>query len=63
MIPYDSLMARDITVHTKNHKYRGILVYLTPGTLTLEVGIDTVYIDRGFVVAVTSHGREYGKEE
>lgn len=55
-------LEKDITVHTDTHKYRGVLEEVLVGVLAFKMGVDDFFIDATKVVAVTVHGREFGKE-
>ena len=65
---FSNLIDRDITLHTQGHKYRGILLEILTatnnvhGVLALKMGVDDFYIATQEIVAVTVHGREFGKE-
>lgn len=58
---YDDLMDKDITLHTDNHKYRGILrkIHEVQELLELEVGYDTFLINAHKIHAVTVHKEPY----
>ncbi len=63
---FDNLLNKDITLHTANHKYRGILTDIVTteraGTrktvLYVKMGVDEFYLFSDAVVGVTVHGRE-----
>ena len=67
---FTNFIEKDITVHTELHAYRGVLVDVVTSerrgnkscTLAFEKGIDEFYIDATKIVAVTVHGREFGKD-
>ncbi len=62
---FDNLLDKDITLHTANHKYRGVLVDIVTiersGTrktvFYVKMGIDEFYLYSDAVVGVTVHGR------
>jgi hypothetical protein len=59
---FETFLNKDITVHTDTHTYRGVLVQVVRGVLVFKAGIDDFYIDCHKIVAITAHGREFGKE-
>jgi hypothetical protein len=68
---FDNLIDKDITVHTTNSKFRGVLKTFFPkfidqgatrDILEFKMGIDEFYLYSDQVIAVTVHGREFGTE-
>lgn len=62
---YKDLIDKDMTLHTDNHKYRGILrkIHSKEGVLELEVGFDTLLINPENVYAVTLHKEAISGED
>jgi hypothetical protein len=61
-VDFTNFLDKDITCHTDNHKYRGVLVDVLVGVLALKMGVDDFFIDASKIIGVTLHGREFGKE-
>ncbi len=64
---FSGLEGKDITVHTENHKYRGVLQDILTTerqgvsghtVLVFEMGVDIFYLNAQTVIGVTVHGRE-----
>lgn len=64
---FETFVNKDITVHTDNHKFRGILVEVMSKVvhgihtilLVFKMGIDDFYLDAHKVIGVTVHGMEH----
>jgi hypothetical protein len=58
---FDELVGHDITVHTDSKMFRGILQRLGDNdVLELQAGIDTIFVFRVDMIAITLHGAERG---